>query len=326
MSIAAKIEPTAGRDLQEFEAKILDAAVKARPEEQAAAKAILAKGEITSVETITPVIAALLFVELNKHNRDFSLSKAHGYAQQMTMGYWKLVHQGLAFYPNGKLADGQHRLAAIFLSGTTQQFTVFRNFAEDAMQAIDVGKRRTAGDAFGLTNLVAKDDSKVAAAIVDAVMKYEHRRLHAKSISPSIYEIQDWGAAHLTNLQAAIGIAGRVLKGDPVLSKVELGAAALGLLLGGYSSNVVETYLSHIMQSVGDYPESPTIDLYRQFTKSKERSAAKGKLNKDEKLALMFKGASLFVQRLTTGGLRWKAGKEPMPAPVPPVLSVAEAA
>jgi hypothetical protein len=316
----------ASRDMQEFEAKILDAAVNATPEEQAAAKLIVEKSDITTVETISPVLAAVLFVELNKHNRDFTLSKAHVYASQMTAGYWRLVHQGLAFYPNKKLADGQHRLAAVFLSGTSQQFTVFRNFSEDAMQAIDIGKRRTAGDAFGLTKLVSKDDSKLAASIADAVMKYEHRRLHAKSISPSIYEIQDWAKANLDALHAAIGIVARVVRGDPVLSKTEAGEIALGLILGGYDLPFVEQYLDDIISSRARYPESPATDLHRQFRKTKERSAAKGKLRKEEKMALAFKGAALFYQKFGTGGLRWKAGKEPMPAPVPPTEPAAEAA
>jgi hypothetical protein len=213
----------------------------------------------------------------------------------------------------------------VFLSGTTQQFAVFRNFSEDAMQAIDVGKRRTAGDAFGLTKLVAKDASKIAATIVTDVMKYEHRRLHTKSISPSIYEVQDWAKANLIAGHTALEVVERVVKGDPVMSKGDAGAIALGLLLGGYNNNFVEGYLADIMQSLGRYPDSPVIDLHRQFLKSKERSAAKGKLTKEEKLALAFKGASLFAQQLATGGLRWKAGKEPLPAPVPPA-AMAQAA
>jgi hypothetical protein len=325
MNATTKTDSAVSRDLQEFEAKILDAAVKASPEEQTTAKAILSKPDVTSVETISPVIAALLFVELNKHNRDFSLTKAHGYAQQMKLGFWRLVHQGLAFYANGKLADGQHRLAATFLSDTTQQFTVFRNFAEDAMQAIDIGKRRTAGDAFGLNNLLPKEDNKLGASVSETVMKYEHRRLHAKSISPSIYEIEEWGRTNLAHLKAAIDLANRVVKGDPVLSKAEVGSGALGMFLGGYSHELVEMYLNDIMQSIGRYQDSPAIDLHRQFLKSKERSAAKGRLSKEEKLALMFKGAELFILNRTTGGLRWKAGKEPLPAPTPPA-PVAQAA
>jgi hypothetical protein len=141
------------RDQQEFDAKILDIAAKASNDEQEAAKRIVDNKTVISVETITPIVAALLFVELNKHNRDFSLSKAHYYAEQMRKGYWRLIHQGLAFYPTRKLADGQHRIAAVFLSDTTQQFTVFRNFADDAMEAIGLPEMPSGFPAWSLKTM-----------------------------------------------------------------------------------------------------------------------------------------------------------------------------
>jgi hypothetical protein len=311
--------------MAEFDAKVLQLASQATTGDKTAAAQIVDNQTICSVETITPVIAALLFLELNKHNRDFSLSKAQAYAQQMRLGYWRLIHQGLAFYADRKLADGQHRIAAVILSDAPQRFTVFRNFDKDALEAIDTSKRRTAGEAFGITGLIAKDDSKIAGAIVESVMKYEARRLEAKTISPSIYEQKDWAMKHLASLRDTLAMVHRIVKGDPVLSKPETGAIALGLILGGYTAASVETYLGDLLQSVGRYPDSPAVDLHRQFLKSKERSAVKGKLSKEEKMALAFKGAGLYAEKLSTGGLRWKAGKEPLPAPVPPT-PVAKAA
>lgn len=314
------------RDMLEFDAKVLQLVSLATVEEKAAAARIVDDPtSICSVESISPVIAALLFLELNKHNRDFSLSKAQAYAQQMRLGYWRLIHQGIAFYQDRKLADGQHRLAAVILSGTAQRFTVFRRFEKDALEAIDTSKRRTAGEAFGITGLIAKDDSKIAGSVVESVMKYETRRLEAKSVAPSIYEQKDWAMKHIGSLRDAMAMTHRIVKGDPVLTKPETGAIALALILGGYTTESVEAYLTDVLQSIGHYPDSPTIDLHKQFLKSKERSAAKGKLTKEEKMALAFKGAGLYAEGLTTGGLRWKAGKEPLPAPVPPA-SVAKAA
>jgi hypothetical protein len=316
--VAQHLDSAVNRDMQEFEAKILDAATAASKEDQEASKRIVDRSDEVTVETITPVIAALLFVELNKHNRDFSLPKAHAYAIQMSKGYWRLVHQGLAFYQDRKLADGQHRIAATFLSGTTQQFTVFRNFAHDALEAIDTAKRRTAGDAFGITGLVPKDDAKIAGSIVEAVMKYEERRTHARSFTPSIYEQKDWLKAHIQAVKDALAIVHKVVKDDPVLNKPEAGAIALAMLIGGYANEETESFLDDVMQSVGRYADSPAVSVSVQYRKSKERDAAKGKLTKEEKLALAFKAAALCHNKMTTGGVRWKAGKEPLPAPVPP--------
>jgi hypothetical protein len=156
-------------------------------------------------------------------------------------------------------------------------------------------------------------------------MRYDARRLEAKTITPSIYQQKDWALMHLSPLKDALAIVHRIVRGDPVLTKPEVGSIALSMLLGGYSSKQVETFLKDVLESTGHYPESPTVDLHKQFLKSKEKSAIKGKLSKEEKLAYAFKGAALFVENLTTGGIRWKAGKEPLPAPVPPT-SVAKAA
>lgn len=312
--------------MQEFEAKILQAANTATAEERAGAKGIIDNPQQTTVERIMPAVAAVLFTETNKHNRDFSLSKARDYAHQMELGYWRLVHQGLAYYPNKKLADGQHRLAAVFLSGTAQPFTVFRNFADDAMEAIDTAKRRTAGDAFGIIGLVEKKDAKIAGAAVERVMKYEVMRLSTRKITPSIYEQKDWATAHLHPLKIALRIAHAVTVGDAVLSKPEITAMGLGMLIGGYSEQFVEGFLGNVVQSVGAYPGAPAVNLHDQFRKSKEvMSDKKGKLDAEEKLALIFKGAALAYQNLVTGGIKWKAGKDPLPAPVPPA-SVATAA
>lgn len=306
------------REKLEFEAKILDAAVKISAVDKTAANLIVDAEPQCGVSTITPAMAAYLFVETNKHNRDFSLSKAHDYAEQMRKGYWKLTHQGLAWYPDRKLSDGQHRLAATFLSSTSQQFAIFRRFDPDALEAIDTAKRRTAGEAFGITGMVNKNDAKIAGSIVEAIMKYEALRLHAKRITPSIYEQKDWALEHKQQLEQALALTNKLVKGDPVLTKPELGSFALGMLIGGYSVTMIETFLGDIMESLGRYPESPAIDLHKQFLKSKERSAIKGKLSKEEKMALAFKGAAIYALKQSTGGLRWKAGRDPLPAPTPP--------
>lgn len=49
MTTKTKTDPEAGRDMQEFEAKILDVAAKATPEEQAAAHAIVDKTDIAEL-------------------------------------------------------------------------------------------------------------------------------------------------------------------------------------------------------------------------------------------------------------------------------------
>lgn len=310
------------RDITDFQTRILEAAAGAAPADQTAVKRIIDCPTQQTVETITPSAASILFVETNKHNRDFALAKALRYAEQMKKGYWHLHHQGLAFYPNKSLADGQHRLAAVFLSGTVQPFSVFRDFEEAALEAIDIGTKRTSADAFGITQVVAKDDAVIAGPVVETVMKYEGKRLQGKTVVPSIYEQKDWATARMTPLQESVDMSKRLVRGrDSVLTKVEVASIALNLLLGGYELEFIESFVTDVLQSMVRYEGSPTVDLYRQYLKAKQGRGSTVKMSREDKLALAFRGASLAYRKATTS-VKWRPGKEPLPSPSPPPLPV----
>lgn len=73
------------------------------------------------VERITPEIAADYLTHNRRdgehENRRQRAHKISAYAADMKAGRWQLTNQGIAFYENGDLADGQHRLEAIILAG-----------------------------------------------------------------------------------------------------------------------------------------------------------------------------------------------------------------
>ena len=102
-------------------------------------------------------------------------------------GEWKVTHQGLAFYKDGKIADGQHRLAAVAESGTDQRFVMFPNFEDGAVDAIDIGKARSAGDAVQLLGI---EDAKFKAAVSRAVVEYAHEIETGRKLNPTIIQIE----------------------------------------------------------------------------------------------------------------------------------------
>jgi hypothetical protein len=108
-------------------------------------------GLSTSAEIVfvTPELAAK-WLDRNPNNRRVSKSRVSFYASQMQSGSWKLTHQGIAFDELGNLVDGQHRLHAVIQSGVSTRFWVFSGVSREAMISIDVGKSRTADDAFNL--------------------------------------------------------------------------------------------------------------------------------------------------------------------------------
>ena len=103
---------------------------------------------------VTPDMALRWLETTNTNNRKVSEKHVHRLARDMTDGKWRLTHVGIAFDPNGTLLDGQHRLWAITMSGTTVDMYVWRNVSPEVMMAIDCGKTRSMAD---ILNIAGKN-------------------------------------------------------------------------------------------------------------------------------------------------------------------------
>lgn len=103
----------------------------------------------TALMTITPEIAKE-WLKKNDKNRTVVPTAVSRYARDMLAGNWKVTHQGIAFAPNGRLLDGQHRLRAIVESGVTVVMNVSQGVDEDVYLAMDGGKTRTMADRLAL--------------------------------------------------------------------------------------------------------------------------------------------------------------------------------
>jgi hypothetical protein len=98
---------------------------------------------ISEVSTITPEVAASWLASANVNNRKLSVKKVKRIASTITRGLWKVTHQGIAFYDNDELADGQHRLAAIVMAGVPVKVMVTYGLPTDVHDGIDKGLPRT---------------------------------------------------------------------------------------------------------------------------------------------------------------------------------------
>jgi hypothetical protein len=95
---------------------------------------------------IDPEIASEL-LEMNTYrNRNLSDPVVKRYAQLMVSGEWQYNGDVIRIAQTGVLIDGQHRLAAVIKSGTSQQFNIQTGLPESVFDLIDLGKNRTAGD------------------------------------------------------------------------------------------------------------------------------------------------------------------------------------
>ena len=97
--------------------------------------------------TVTPELAQRWLNEKNNRNRNISEKKVAAYADDMVQGRWQATHQNaMAFYKDGALADGQHRLAAIVKSGKPCSMMIWWGLESAAAYGIDAHRMRNTHD------------------------------------------------------------------------------------------------------------------------------------------------------------------------------------
>lgn len=116
------------------------------------AKALQCGHVTASWELITPDKAEKM-LDSNDSNRKLRAGVAEQYARDMISGNWGICTTPLAFYENGDVADGQHRLWAVVDSGKSQQFIVLRGLKKPDGLNIDTGLGRTAVDGAHISGL-----------------------------------------------------------------------------------------------------------------------------------------------------------------------------
>lgn len=96
-------------------------------------------------ERITPSKAEK-YLNRNKSNRALRSGAVEKYAADMKAGKWTQCLAPIAFYEDGDVADGQHRLYAIIESGLPQSFFVVKGVSREAGLNIDTGATRSLVD------------------------------------------------------------------------------------------------------------------------------------------------------------------------------------
>lgn len=87
--------------------------------------------------------------------------------QEMIEGRWRLSSDCLLLV-KGKLANGQHRMAAVVKSGITCEFIVMESNDDELYKIIDCGRKRTVGDVIS-----SVENYNVVASIAHWICKYD---------------------------------------------------------------------------------------------------------------------------------------------------------
>jgi hypothetical protein len=98
-----------------------------------------------TTERITPAKAEKM-LNKNHDNRKLRAGVVEKYTEDMRSGRWTECIDPIAFYEDGDIADGQHRLWSVVESGTTQDFIIVRGLDRASGLNIDVGLGRSLVD------------------------------------------------------------------------------------------------------------------------------------------------------------------------------------
>lgn len=151
---------------------------------------------------ITPDTAKRWVESNNTNNRNLARSKVDQYANDMRKGNWHASHQGIAFYEDGAIADGQHRLYACAESGTNLESFVTFGVARVAASGIDCHRARKMDDQIkiaGMSDWVGKDEL----AIAKLARRYGNTRTGVAMSSHEAVAFCDAHKAAITTARAA---------------------------------------------------------------------------------------------------------------------------
>ena len=99
----------------------------------------------SEVINVTPSLAEH-FLSKNILNRNISHSLVTKYANDMENGNWRQTHQGIAFYEDDTVADGQHRLLAVIKSRSTIPMMITYGLKKESSLGIDYHRPRNIVD------------------------------------------------------------------------------------------------------------------------------------------------------------------------------------
>lgn len=233
----------------------------------------------STVETITPQKA----VEYLQHNTDnyrkLSSSIVRGYAEDIRNGKWQLNGDTIVFSEDGKLKNGQHRLAGIVLAKKPIQCVVVRG-VDNSVDIFDVGSKRTVNQM--VTNRGIDIPSLAISAARIVLNRFEYYSSKGVECNYVARNNSELGRAYRCTCQGS---------GQSNLSKKAACVAATYLMLRSETMHSYEIQLFYQIFNTGDdtgsdgYESSPALVARRMF--EKRYHGATARMSQKEQLEII---------------------------------------
>ena len=126
---------------------------------------------IVETVTLTPEDAQkLLAISEGQIQRPIKITVVNRIVHAIQAGQWRTTHQAIALDADGRIVDGQHRLAAIARAGIPVQLQVARDVPRDAFDVIDTGSPRSPGD---ILRIAGYDQGTALAGALRVLLMYD---------------------------------------------------------------------------------------------------------------------------------------------------------
>lgn len=122
---------------------------------------------------MTPELAQEILSERNLNNRSIRNDRVDKYIKDIVNGNWSVINNGIGFYANGSLADGQHRLLAIAMAMIPVDVIVVFGMEKESITAIDEGASRTTKD---VANMMGISTTNQKLAATNYILEYKDQK------------------------------------------------------------------------------------------------------------------------------------------------------
>lgn len=233
----------------------------------------------TEILTLTPEQAGvLLAADQTNSNRRFDKSNYTRFCALIKSGLWKTTHQGIAISADGRVVDGQHRLAAIRDCGVPVPVMVAWGADPSTFDCIDLGKGRTGNDIWNIAGFSSTNTAAIARLVWLYAKVRDKTDWHNsyKALGGSHAAVFNWAqeCGYSESIAAGCRTEARVRKEiKGVGSAIGASVAIMEIYAGVPADEVFAMLYEPLMKCVGLREGTPVYVLHRILSRRDHRDA-----------------------------------------------------
>ena len=279
------------------------------------------------VETITPDDARRLLDRtegLGFTNRAIVKSRVAKLAHAITVGQWRVTHQGIAIGEDGAVLDGQHRLRAVIVADTAIESLVIHDADPETFVVLDTGAARTTADTL---KIAGHTDTNVLSAMVRGFIVYDSlvgttagfgnamRTLTTADVVDFL-AVEKHDEATKGALYAAHSVA-RGLARYGLTTSIGIAMMECRLRTNELGRDTTAEFFARLSDGVMLAPSSPVLALRRWFMSDTGYARVVGQYRRPVAVAVTLKALNDYALGRDRLVVAFRYGTEPYPAPLP---------